>query len=276
MMVQSPAIPVSSSDFGKNEHKIDILIRENVFLKSIHKRKSEFLTLAVHDMVNPLGFIIGMLEETAQMIEDNDIDIGWFRQNIQSVLLASNKMASLINDLRVISSTDTKLIEMEYSQCNMNDIIGECVNLFSPIAKRKNIALHYEEAKTLPVVLADKKKISSVIENLVSNAIKYSHPEGRVILSARPSKNHVVVSCRDFGQGFNAEETHEVFRSCRKFSAKPTANETSTGLGLMIVKKFVTMHKGKVWLQSTKGEGSAFYFSVPVNNGKQVKTEPAR
>ncbi len=272
-MIQSPANPVSSYDFGQDESIIDNLTRENVFLKSIHKRKSEFLTLAVHDMVNPLGFIIGMLEETAQMIEENDIDIGWFRQNIQSVLLASNKMASLINDLRVISSTDTKLIEMEYSQCNMNDIIGECVSLFSPIAKRKNIALDYEENKTLPDVHADKKKISSVIENLVSNAVKYSYPEGRVILSARLNKTHIVVSCRDFGQGFFAEEMHEVFRGCRKFSARPTANETSTGLGLMIVKKFVTMHKGKVWLQSTKGDGSTFYFSVPLKNNKHGSDE---
>lgn len=244
--------------------QLDKILKENAILRSINKRKSEFLSMAIHDMVNPLGYISGILEDSINIIEQGSVDIGEIYQNLKHALTAFEKINSLVNDIQTINNTEIRKIDIQLTSLSINDLIYETIKIYDPIAHRKNISIVFEEKVLLPNIRIDKNKIRSVLENLLCNAIKYSYPGSRIQITVTLVNKHIIVSCRDWGQGLYPEEVMELFSGFKKFSARPTANETSTGLGLMIVKRFVEMHGGKVWAESKKGEGSTFSFSLPV------------
>jgi signal transduction histidine kinase len=102
------------------------------------------------------------------------------------------------------------------------------------------------------------------MNNLISNAIKYTYPGGRVRVYCEAQSELIVTHVEDTGQGLNEKDLRDIFSSFKKLSARPTAGESSTGFGLAIVKKIVELHHGKVWVESEHGKGSTFSFSLPV------------
>jgi two-component system, sensor histidine kinase and response regulator len=103
-----------------------------------------------------------------------------------------------------------------------------------------------------------------VMANLLSNAIKYSHPGGRVRIACEARPGEVVTHVKDTGQGLTPQDLEAIFKRFGKLSARPTGGESSTGLGLAIVKKIVELHGGRIWVESERGKGSTFSFSLPV------------
>ena len=136
-----------------------------------------------------------------------------------------------------------------------------------------SIRLVLDEPAELPSVLVDQRMIKEVIDNLVSNAIKYTSPGGEVRVSCERFDGELVTHVRDTGQGLTEDDMKNVFRTFKRLSAKPTGGETSTGLGLAIVKKIVEVHGGRVWVESAEGVGSTFSFSLPVGQEVPVAQE---
>ena len=117
----------------------------------------------------------------------------------------------------------------------------------------------------MPLVLADTNRIEQVINNLLSNAIKYSQPGTNITVHLRHENNEVIISVADQGPGIPEKEQHKLFHAFGKTSVQPTSkNERSTGLGLLIVKKIMEAHEGRIWLLSEPGKGTEFFFSLPV------------
>ncbi len=108
----------------------------------------------------------------------------------------------------------------------------------------------------------DRVRVAEVVDNLVSNALKFTWPGGRVRVFCEQRNGEVVTHVQDTGQGLESDELEWVF-SGKKLSAQPTGGESSTGLGLVIVRKIVELHRGRAWVESKKGEGSRFSFSLP-------------
>jgi len=133
------------------------------------------------------------------------------------------------------------------------------------LARAKSIELCLEAAENLPVVVMDPQRISQVLNNLITNAIKFSHPETRIVLGAEATPSALRVWVRDEGQGIPAEDLPKLFREFGRASTRATQGEKSTGLGLAIVKRIVEAHGGRVGVESRVGEGSTFFFTLPLS-----------
>jgi signal transduction histidine kinase len=144
------------------------------------------------------------------------------------------------------------------------DLIRNNVALNRVIAGRKQITVEYHCANDLPILQLDRKKIEQVLNNLISNAIKYSFPQSKVEIYSKCENNNLVISVSDEGQGIPPSEMDKLFKPFSRTSAKATSGESSTGLGLVIVRKIIEAHNGQVWAESQIKKGSTFYISLPV------------
>ena len=147
------------------------------------------------------------------------------------------------------------------------EILRECIRTATVVAKSKNIDIAFRNEMEVPLIDLDGQRIQRVLDNYLSNAIKFSSPGGKVEtwIDVRPSEVEVIV--RDNGPGLTEEEQKIVFEPFERAGNRPTAGEGSTGLGLAIVKKFIEAHQGRAGVRSSKHEWSEFYFTLPIKPG---------
>lgn len=238
-------------------------------LAELNQLKNKFMGVVVHDLRNPLNiikgytrlFLMGVLGE----LKDNQLQV------LQSVDKASQTMCMLVDDLLDISAIEAGRLELQLEPLKPNSFLEETRKVHEVLASEKSLVLEVECEADLPAVLADPQRIDQVLSNLVSNAVKYSTPQGRIILGARRlSSGEVAVFVRDFGQGIPEEELPKLFADFSRTSIRPTAGEKSTGLGLAIAKRIVNAHGGRIWVESELGRGTVFTFSLP---GAQQRAE---
>ncbi len=248
------------------EHFISAVIKTRLMedLKVLNDKKNEFLGIAAHDLRNPLGTINGYLKIMLEDLEAGAFDAEESKSDLRSMIKASEHMNRLIAELLDISAIESGKVHMNKQMINLAEILTEREKLHQRAAQQKNIRMDFSNDIGRVEVMADMARISEVLDNLISNAIKYTYPEGRISVTCTREGPSVVVKVADTGQGIGAEELKNVFVSFKKLGARPTGGETSTGLGLAIVKKVVEMHGGRVWVQSEKGKGSTFSFSLPL------------
>ncbi len=241
-----------------------IKIRMLEELKALNETKNEFLSMAAHDLRNPLQCIIGYAEFFMEDARQNRFDSKAAESDAAFIYNAGKRMMRMINELLDISIISSGKIKLCLQEENLVAVAAECGELHRRAAQKKNIQMRIEEESGLPKVMIDKTSMASVMDNLLSNAIKYTYPGGtiRVFFDKRPLE--IVTHIQDTGQGLDENDLKRVFSNFGKLSAKPTGGETSTGLGLAIVKKIIEMHGGCIWVASEKGIGSTFSFSLPV------------
>jgi two-component system sensor histidine kinase ChiS len=148
----------------------------------------------------------------------------------------------------------------------LGDLLEDIVALDSHLAEAKQIHLVADLAPNLPILTIDPERIRQVTNNLISNAIKFSHPGTEVIVRALVRDKVVEVSVIDQGQGINEAEIGKLFKDFQRTTTRPTGEESSSGLGLSISKRLVTLHGGQIGVESTHGAGSRFYFTLPISN----------
>lgn len=144
----------------------------------------------------------------------------------------------------------------------MVNLINEISLLFDDIASQKSIVIH----RNLPssaTVFADKAMISTVLRNLISNAIKFTNVQGEIQICLEQNSNETLISVKDNGVGIGEETINKLFRIEESFTSRGTNNEVGTGLGLMLCREFVEKHEGNIWVESKIGVGSTFYFLLP-------------
>jgi two-component system phosphate regulon sensor histidine kinase PhoR len=130
-------------------------------------------------------------------------------------------------------------------------------------AERANIALRVECAEELPQVQVDAQRLEQVLVNLIHNAVKFTRPGGEVVLSAEPAHGEVRFAVRDTGIGIPAEEVSRIFE--RFYRVDKSRTGSGTGLGLSITKHIIEAHGGRIWAESVEGQGSTFFFSIPIS-----------
>lgn len=239
------------------------LTKTNFELEKLNKLKNQFLGMAAHDLRNPLSNIYsfsGLLEKNKnQFTADHQTFIHYIHQSSQLML-------NLVEDLLDISAIENGNIQLRLETLDIVEIIKNNLFFNMNLAKEKNILLTFSPSIDKKLLSIDKGKMDQVMNNLISNAIKYSHEHTHIQIELKEDKNFMMCSIKDQGQGIPQTELEHLFKPFQKTSTKTTAGESSTGLGLYIVKRIIEAHQGAIWAESQLGKGSTFYFSLPINS----------
>lgn len=229
-------------------------------LKDLNVAKDKFFSIISHDLRSPFNCIIGYCDLLLERADMQDYSkVAKYSRVIQE---ASWRAMNLLKDLTDWSRSQTGKLEFHPEIIDINSLIDETLVCVLDSAEQKEIKIE----KNLPLnisVNADKSMLKTVIRNLVTNAIKFTKPGGKVIISARNRPGEIRFSVCDNGIGMTPEITGNLFRIDKNTSTPGTRNETGSGLGLLICKEFVEFHKGKIWVVSQPGEGSRFNFTIP-------------
>jgi signal transduction histidine kinase len=248
------------------EAKVQVRTRElsekNAALQAMNTLKNEFLGMAAHDLRSPIGNI----ESLAEVILDSDADMTHEerRELVSMIHDLSQGMLILLDDLLDIAAIESGKIDLRLKSVSIPAYLKEVESYHRMLAERKKIHLITRVAAELPPLLFDDERIRQVMNNLLSNAIKFSPPYTVVTLEVYPVENGVEFSVTDQGEGIPLAEQSRLFGAFQRASTRPTAGESSTGLGLSICKKIVELHGGRIGVESAVGRGSRFFFILPL------------
>ncbi len=238
---------------------IVLLLRDVTRLKEIERLKSDFVMAASHELRTPLtslGMSIDLLlEHAAPALADKDQEL--LRAAHEEVL----RMKALVNDLLDLSRIEAGRIELEFECVPVATLFDHVTEVFRSQVERKNVTLRLDASPDVPPVRADANKVTWVLSNLVSNALRYVDKGGHIDLRAHSVGSHVHLSVRDDGPGIPAEYHSKIFQ---KFVQVKGREPGGTGLGLAICKEIVRAHGGSIWVESVVGKGSTFTFTLPV------------
>jgi signal transduction histidine kinase len=230
-------------------------------LRKINEEKNEILALVAHDLKNPLSNI----KMLARMLkESTDFSPGDIEEFSGDMLSQSERMFDLIQNLLDVNALEKGKIKLDPERFQLGFIVEGALDSYREAAAAKNIRLHFDRGAGVPnLVYADRNASMQVIDNLISNAIKYSPYDKNVYIGIESGESEVLFRVRDEGPGISEEDQKKLFANFSRLSAKPTGGEHSTGLGLSIVKKLIELMDGRVWCESALGKGAEFIAAFP-------------
>jgi len=234
---------------------------QNEQLEQLNVEKNELLGIVAHDLKNPLSNVLGMTDMLLSY--GNELDKEDQRRFLRTVMASSEHMVRLVNNLLDDNRLETSGLETHLTAVNISAVALIVVQDYQRRAADKHITLHYETSNESIVAQADESFVRQVLDNLVSNAVKYSPHGKRAFIRVKSSSERVRVEIQDEGQGISAEDQNRLFGKFARLSAQPTGGEHSTGLGLSIVKKLVEAMNGRVWCESELGKGATFIVELP-------------
>jgi signal transduction histidine kinase len=241
------------------------LTAANVEMTAANAEKNRYLGIAAHDLRNPLSSIRGL----SQLLMEHAVEPPQQDEFHQTINRTSDEMLGLVNDLLDVSVIESGRLDLRRTAVDTGKLVRQRVELLEPYARSKKIEIALD-ASGAPPANIDAARFGQVIDNLISNAIKFSPLETRVTVTLHPGDGSFVFSVQDQGPGIAEAERKLLFQSFQKLSARPTGGEKSTGLGLAIVKKIVDAHGGSIAVDSTPGSGTKFTVTVP-SNPQEVK-----
>jgi len=232
-------------------------------LRASNKTKEKFMSIMAHDIINPLGVILGFSDLLNQ--KDNDFSESDKYSFIQTINITAKGLSSLISNLLQWSRIQNNTINPKPTTITLKNIVVETTNLLAGNLAEKDINLKINiDDKTK--VEADSNMLSTIIRNLVSNSIKFTPNNGEICIESKPIKNMIQVKIIDNGVGIPKEKLNLIFNQNETFTTKGTNNESGTGLGLVLVHEFVILNKGEIWIESEVGMGATFCFTLPISN----------
>jgi signal transduction histidine kinase/uncharacterized protein HemY len=238
------------------------LIKAEEELKRINNTKDKFFSILAHDIKNPLG---GLISITDLMKADfNEISDQEKLEIFETINKSSHQLYNLLENLLHWSRSQTGKIPFNPVSLKPFELAEASIDLLKANAEKKNIMIINMVDQNISLK-ADKDMIMLVIRNLVSNAIKFTRENGKIIIASEVKDNHVFISVEDNGIGISKEDIDKLFRIDVQFTNPGTQNETGTGLGLILCQEFVIKNKGKIWAECEIGKGSKFIFKLPVS-----------
>ena len=239
----------------------------NIRLQQLDKAKSEFISLASHQLRTPLSIIKGYI---SMMIEGS-----WGKVNkeqgdqLEKVYLSNERLIKLVDDLLAVSRIESGRLEFDYKMTSLEEMVISVVEEFKKVAADKGLYLKYiESKKKIPLLKIDALKIRQVVQNLVDNALHYT-TKGGASIYLKKDKDKVIFSIKDTGIGVSDKEKVTLFEKFSRGQSGAKIHTEGTGLGLYLAAKLVTAHKGRTWVESEgKDKGSTFYFELPIKSRK--------
>lgn len=230
-------------------------------LVALNKEKDDILSIAAHDLRNPLTGILLAVQLYAQGA--TPVAPEKMMERMKLIGQAAERMNAIISDLLNAHTIETGTIALNLKPVALAELIYQTVAAFEDRATRKAISLQIEASNL--TAIADSHAVSQILENLVGNALKFSPQGKRVWIRLRETDCAVRIEVQDEGQGLSADDIQKLFGKFQRLSARPTGGETSTGLGLSIVKRLVEAMRGRVWAESEPDQGATFTVELEKN-----------
>ena len=251
----------------KLERRIKIQNKElkeiNKKLMEIDELKSDFLSRISHELRTPLSIIMAYTGTLMEEMEAERLDEKTRSEFLSVIDSQSKKLLSLIDDLLDLSKVEISETMLDIAEGSINEVIEIAVHVVEPIAEQKGIAIEIDLDDEIPIINFDSIRIRQVLVNLLSNAVKFSREKGVVRISSKDSGSEVVVSVMDSGQGIDDKDIARIFDKFTQVEGINTRESSGMGIGLRLVKHYVELHGGRIWVKSKKGVGSIFCFSLP-------------
>jgi PAS domain S-box-containing protein len=246
----------------EKEKRAAELINTNEELKNLlelNSDKDRFISILAHDLRSPFNSILGFLSLLSENIHSYSIDkieeyIGMINQSAQSTF-------DLLEELISWTMSQSGKLTYEPEKLIFTGVCEEVIENLRPIANAKGISLNYYMTEMI-TVFADIHMLKTILRNLISNAIKFTNYGGKIGIYAKKTTSNITISVSDNGIGLEQEKLNMLFDTSTTFTTRGTRNENGTGLGLILCKEFVERLGSKIWVESKKGEGSTFYFTL--------------
>ncbi len=235
------------------EKQLRELVHQNDLQQKLNHEKQHLVSAVSHDLKGPFNRIfalVQLMDMSGGLSEEQKEYVGKIHQiSIDGLGMVRN----LLDNRRL----EDKGIDMVVSEVNISVLLNPLVKHYRSVAEKKNIEMSFDFPKECNV-MADRNYLTRIFENLLSNAIKFSPPSTEISVRIIEEKNQWCVRIKDQGLGINEEDQQKMFNKFQKLSAKPTGGESSTGLGLWIVKTLVEKSGGKITFESAEGKGTTF------------------
>lgn len=268
---------------GEKPHLINILTKDEIgilaqsinkvyqkewqYTKDIHEKQEQiqelmrsrdtFIAALSHDLKSPIFSEQKIIEFI--LMDKDAIKISDFIEYLEEMYKINDEVLRIVNNILTVYHLDSEEFQLNLTPTNLNNIIKSAAQTLGHIAKDQNIDISLNLDSQVPLLNLDEDMIKRVIVNLISNAIKHSHTSKELKISSWRSEEEIKICVQDFGKGIPKEDQKKIFQ---KYPT--TKRKIGTGLGLYISKQIIEMHNGKIWFESEEGEGTAFYFTLPL------------
>jgi signal transduction histidine kinase len=244
---------ITEQSHGLLHQKQQIETKNNELLE-LNKEKNHLIGIVAHDLRNPLTSALtigGILKSDQQLTEEQ-------REYTEHILNAMSRMNQMVSRILDIKAIESKRLELDLQPTNLAEVLDEVHENFKDALENKKLEFHINLEHPKPIAKVDRSYLTQIFENLISNAIKFSPPQREICVCFHKQNGHIITAIQDQGPGLTQEDKQLLFQKYQQLSARPTAGEQSTGLGLSIVKKYVEAMQGSVWCESEPGEGAVF------------------
>ena len=241
-----------------NKMADDIKAAQNALIE----KDKEFINIATHELKAPMTSILGNLSMITSdgmgQVDDTA------KKLIDQAYSGTVRLRNIVTDMLDIARLESGHAEFKLEPLDLKALTSEIVDLQLIVAKQASLNLKYIPLEHMPKVVADKNKLQIIITNFVSNAIKYNRPNGTITLTHQLKDDQLITSIADSGLGIPADQQAHIFEKFYRVQNEDRANVPGTGLGMHITKRFIEAMGGKVWFTSVHGQGTTFYFSLPI------------
>ena len=265
-----------SKPFNKEEliirvtHQISLIAAKRIIVSQTEELKKTIMgrdklySVIAHDLRSPIGSIKMVLNMLILNLPSSTIG-----DEMHELLTMANQTTedvfALLDNLLKWTKSQIGKLKVVYQEFNIVEVIDGIMEIFSMVAELKQIKVEFKSPEQLDVY-ADIDMVKTVVRNLISNSIKYSNPESKVVVALESKDGMAIVSVHDNGCGIDDESQKKLLNADTHYSTFGTNNEEGSGLGLLLCQDFITKNGGKLWFESKKGVGSTFYVSVPLKS----------
>lgn len=253
--------------YARISQNIEILDRIDR-LHTLNEMKNRFIGMAAHDIRSPLGGILNAIElfTTGYLGELSEEQ----REFLSSMQDNAGRVFGLINDLLDVSAIESGSVVLQYEVFDITELVREQATVLKPSADRKGVVIEIAAPEKPAPVIADRRGVEQIVNNIVSNAIKYTRRNSVVRIGTEQRRSTVALRIEDHGHGIPESEQTRLFTPFAPLSTRPTAGEPSHGLGLAIVKRLVDAHGGTVEVERSDEDGTVFLVELPIDHPETV------
>ena len=250
-----------------------VVLHDITDLRKLERVRRDFVANVSHEFKTPLTAIQGFAETLLSGAMDDPQNRVRF---LEIILEHSRRLARLTDDLLELSKMDADRLDLEVGRLSVPQLVESCVETTQRLAREKHLRVSVNLPSSVPDIVADRRRLAEVLQNLLDNAIQYTPSGGEIVVSASSDQEEVTFTVSDTGIGIPQVDQPRIFERFYRVDVARSREVGGTGLGLSIAKHLVEAHGGRIWVESEVGQGSKFHFTIPVFQPQHAASRTAR